>query len=167
MVASANPQVAQFEREIYRLVVIEQVPLPLVAERMQVPDAEIRELIARVTAAMVAAAPAETKEQRQRRIDLSERIAAEQLRMVIGEAMNAFRESQGEQTIVRKVGDGEPVTIRRFSHGDTRMLQTAARIAVMLAKLPAGSLWEQPCAPTVNAESQSEASQRTEPGKSS
>jgi hypothetical protein len=144
MVASAKPQLARFEREIFRSVVIEHESVQSVGERMQMTEDEVRETVARVTEALVAAGPAaETKEERQRRIELSERVVAEQLRFLVHEAANAFQRSRGEQTFVRQVGDAEPVTVRRISQGDKRYLKTAAQIAVMIAKLPAASLWQE------------------------
>lgn len=142
MVTSPNLQLEAFEREIYRRIVIERVPAGEVAQQLQLHVGEVRQIVARVTEALVAAAPVESKEQRQQRIQVSEQIAAARLAELYAEVMRAYRRSQGEQKIVRQVGSEAPVTIRRHSDGDARLLAAASRIALLASKLPAGNLLE-------------------------
>lgn len=144
MVVSVPTQADFVEREIFRLVRVELQSPEDVAARLQLPVAEVRQIVARVTDGLIAAAPVESKEERQQRIQLSERVAAAQLTGLLREALRAFGRSQGEQTIVRQAGNGEPITLRRVSQGDIRYLNTAARIAAMAAKLPIGNFWEAP-----------------------
>jgi hypothetical protein len=149
MVASVQTQADLVEREIFRLVRVELQSPEDVAARMQMDVGEVRRTVARVTDALVAAAPVESEAERQRRIQLSEQVAAAQLVLLIREAHRAFERSRGEQKTVQQEGNGTPITRRRVSQGDMRYLNTAAKIAAMLAKLPMGDCWEASAMKTV------------------
>ena len=151
MVASLLTQADLVEREIFRLVRVEFQSAEDVAARMQLDVAEVRRIVARVTDALVAAAPVESEEERQRRIQLSEQVAAAQLVLLIREAYRAFERSRGEQKTVEQEGLGTPVTRRSVSQGDMRYLNTAAKITAMLAKLPMGDCWEATATKTIVA----------------
>lgn len=140
MVTSENLQVGVVESEIFRQVVVQFQPVEVVAKQRQLPVAEVLKIVERVKEAMLTTAAVETKEQYQQRIRLSEQKAAARLTELYDLAIHAYRQSQGQQKIVRQVGNDAPVTSYRHSQGDPRYLNAAAQIAKLASKLPTTGL---------------------------
>ncbi len=127
--------------EVYRLVKVEQRSTRAVAETMALSQTRVCQLLERVGAFLTDVAPAaEVEERRGQRLHVAEQVAAERIDYLYSRAVRDYRQSKGEEKTVREVENGMrpkvTITTTRKSHGDGRLLMTAAKLVKLSAKLP-------------------------------
>jgi hypothetical protein len=146
--------------EVYQLTVVEGVSTREAARQLGLSQTRIVQLRDRVCDWIATHLPDQSHLSKEERLGGAEYAAVEQLRFLYALAVDAWRESRGEETVQRQSGlMCETVALTRTSQGKVCYLNQAMRIAAQIAKLPQATVasWEHdarqrsaPAAPSAN-----------------
>ena len=107
-----------------------------VAHEFQISQTRICQVLERVRDWIDEIAPgAGDKQVSSKQLQLAVGLAADRLDHLYSQAMTGWRSSEGEAERIHITGYSQRVTTRTTSHGDTRYLAVAARIALLRSKL--------------------------------
>ena len=137
----AGQDAAPSERdfEVYRLVKVESKTTRAVAEIAGISQTRVCQIVQRVLDYLLETAPSgEVQSRQQQRLYLARELAEQRLEYIYGEAIAAYRRSQGPQKTVRTLSNGlgaaVTTTTVKHSDGDGRFLILAGRVAEMAQK---------------------------------
>jgi hypothetical protein len=137
---SAKLPPSERDFELYEFVAIAEHSTREAAARFGMSQTRVRQVLEKVLDFLAAAVPAERERYtEQQRVHVGEQAAAMRLAHLYGEAMRAWRASQGETWSVRSGLYGD-VKITRPSFGEVKFLHSAARLAVLAADRPVVAL---------------------------
>ena len=120
--------------EVYRTVIVGGKSTREAAEEFRLSQTRVCQIVERMRAWQAEVLPAECPLPEEGRLRLSQNIACERIDFLYGEAMSAWRRSQGETTQTRNSGYDEFVTTR-FSCGDPKYLLAASRLVKASAEI--------------------------------
>jgi hypothetical protein len=114
--------------EVYGLVVVEGVSTRAVARAVGLSQTRVIQIRNRVAEWMASEVPPLSQATPVQKLALAAQIARDRFDFLYSQAMDAWRESKGTQSLTRFSSGGE-TTSTRESYGDPRHLMLAARIA--------------------------------------
>ena len=126
--------------EVYRLVRVEQRSTRAVAKVAGISQTRVCQVVERTAAFVVAATPVLAKDDEARRIAVARQLAAERIDFLVGAALRCFRQSVCAEKVIRQESGKPARTTIRQNFGEVRYLNTAARLALLAAKLPLPTL---------------------------
>ncbi len=130
--------------DLYRRTKIERDAPQEVAAEWGVSREELERGVQRVADFLMEAALAKEDQRHDERVFTAEQLAAERIDFLYGEAMRAFRRSQGMKQVTREIVSGPNAgaksTTTRESVGDARYLAAAACLAKVGSKLAFSTL---------------------------
>ena len=120
--------------EVYRTVIVGGKSTREAAEEFRLSQTRVCQIVERMRAWQAEVLPAESPLPADGLLRLSQNIACERIDFLYGEAMAAWRRSQGETTQTRNSGYDEFVTTK-FSCGDPKYLLAASRLVKASAQI--------------------------------
>ena len=127
--------------EAYRLTAVEGLSTREAAAQMGVSQTRVIQLRDRVVDWISQELPRLDAQPPEQRLMIAEYLAVERMEFLYGASLRAWRQSQGPETVERQSRPaGDASTTIRTSHGNTRYLQQALRIAKEMGKFPVRTL---------------------------
>jgi hypothetical protein len=129
--------------EVYRLIEVAGLSTRAVAQQVglsQTRVVQLRESVEQWIGRQASASEGRTKEERLRAAEYKAGLRLDHLYAL---ALEAFRQSQGPEATTEESLRGESVVRTRFSHGDTRYLAMAMRIAAQQSRIPTVSVHDE------------------------
>ena len=131
--------------EIYRMIEVDGVSTRAVAQQVglsQTRVVQLRDSVEHWVARQPAANAGMTKQQR---VQAAEYKAGLRLDHLYSLALEAYRRSEGPEVSSEEASGGARVMKTRYSHGNTRYLAMAMRIAAQQSRIPVTPIvWEEP-----------------------
>ena len=121
--------------EVYRLVIVGGKSTREAAEEFRLSQTRVCQIVERMRAWQAEVLPAESPLPEAGLLRLSQNIACERIDFLYGEAMAAWRRSQGETTQTRTSGYGDEFVTTKFSCGDPKYLLAASRLVKASAQI--------------------------------
>ena len=121
--------------EVYRTVIVGGKSTREAAEEFRLSQTRVCQIVERMRAWQTEILPAESPLPEAGLLRLSQNIACERIDFLYGEAMAAWRRSQGETTQTRTSGYGDEFVTTKFSCGDPKYLLAASRLVKASAEI--------------------------------
>jgi hypothetical protein len=123
--------------QVYELVALDAQSTRKAAQAVGVSQTRVMQIHARVAEWLAEQTPQTARLTAAQRLVVGRDLAERRMNRLYGEAMEAWRESKGEETIRRDGGFSGDVRITRPSHGDVRYLGQAMRITERAVRMAA------------------------------